>query len=199
MLRLAGRRADDARECPDRAAISRKNRVDLRSGVRVGEERAGRAVHHENESTTLRRSVRLSDQPSGLLEARQSEAPTTLIGAVRVDGSTACMAIEGATDTEVFHAYVRDVLGPTLRPGDLVIMDNLSPHKSEPTLGLIAQAGAEVDTEDLFAAIYPYEIEALNDARRGLPGSAADLAVAIGEFHKAACRTIFANAKGLSV
>ena len=69
---------------------------------------------------------------------------TTLIGAVRVDGSTACMAIEGATDTEVFHAYVRDVLSPTLRPGDVVIMDNLSPHKSEPTLGLIAQAGAEV-------------------------------------------------------
>ncbi len=64
---------------------------------------------------------------------------------------------------------------------------------------IAAQAGAEVDTEDLFAAIYPYEIEALNDARRGLPGSAADLAVAIGEFHKAACRTIFANAKGLSV
>jgi transposase len=50
----------------------------------------------------------------------------------------------GATDAEVFHAYVRRVLCPTLRKGDLVIMDNLSPHKSEPTLSLIAQAGAEV-------------------------------------------------------
>jgi transposase len=69
---------------------------------------------------------------------------TTLIGAVRVDGSTACMTIEGATDTEVFHAFVRDVLSPTLRPGDVVVMDNLSPHKSEPTLGLIAQVGAQV-------------------------------------------------------
>src|SRR5438309_9597684 len=36
------------------------------------------------------------------------------------------------------------VLGPTLRPGDVLIMDNLSPHKSELTLGLIAQAGVQV-------------------------------------------------------
>ena len=53
------------------------------------------------------------------------------------------MTIEGATDTEVFRAYVRRVLCPTLRKGDLVIMNNLSPHKSEPTLSLLA-AGAEV-------------------------------------------------------
>ena len=69
---------------------------------------------------------------------------TTLIGAMRLDGSTACMTIEGAADTEVFQAYVRGVLGPTLRPGDVVIMDNLSLHKSEPTLSLIAQSGAQI-------------------------------------------------------
>lgn len=54
------------------------------------------------------------------------------------------MAIEGATDTEVFQTYVREVLCPTLRAGDLVVMDNLAPHKSDQTLALIAQAGAEV-------------------------------------------------------
>jgi transposase len=54
------------------------------------------------------------------------------------------MSIVGATDTEVFRAYVREVLGPTLRPGDVVVMDNLAPHKSDPTLRLIAQRGAEV-------------------------------------------------------
>jgi len=69
---------------------------------------------------------------------------TTMISSLRVDGSTACMTIEGATDTEVFHAYVRQVLGPSLRQGDVVIMDNLSPHKSEPTLALIERAGASV-------------------------------------------------------
>jgi len=54
------------------------------------------------------------------------------------------MAIEGAADTEVFQAYIRCVLCPRLRPGDVVIMDNLSPHKSAPTLSLITEAGAEV-------------------------------------------------------
>jgi len=69
---------------------------------------------------------------------------TTVIGAMRMDGTTACMAIEGATDTEVFRAYVSEVLCPILRPGDLVVMDNLAPHKSEPTLALIRQTGAEI-------------------------------------------------------
>ena len=61
-----------------------------------------------------------------------------------MDGSTACLAIEGATDAEVFGAYVREVLHPILRPGDLVVMDNLAVHKSEPTLALIRQTGADV-------------------------------------------------------
>jgi transposase len=67
-----------------------------------------------------------------------------MISSIRLDGSTACMAIDSATDTEVFQTYVRQVLCPTLRPGDVVIMDNLSPHKNEQTLALIATAGAEV-------------------------------------------------------
>jgi transposase len=54
------------------------------------------------------------------------------------------MAVEGATDTEVFRAYVERVLCPTVRAGDLVVMDNLSPHKSEPTLCLLTEAGAEI-------------------------------------------------------
>ena len=67
-----------------------------------------------------------------------------MISSIRLDGSTACMALEGTTDTESFRAYVQEVLLPTLRPGDCVVMDNLSPHKSDPTLALIAQAGAQV-------------------------------------------------------
>jgi len=69
---------------------------------------------------------------------------TTMISSIRLDGSTAAMTIPGATDTEVFRAYVSEVLCPTLRPGDLVVMDNLAPHKSDPTLELIEAAGAEV-------------------------------------------------------
>jgi transposase len=69
---------------------------------------------------------------------------TTMISSVRLDGTTACMTIEGATNTEVFHAYVREVLVPSLRPGDIVVMDNLGAHKNERTIALIEQVGAEV-------------------------------------------------------
>jgi len=69
---------------------------------------------------------------------------TTMIGSLRLDGSTACMALEGTTDTESFGAYVGQVLVPILRPDDIVIMDNLSPHKSDPILALITNAGAQV-------------------------------------------------------
>lgn len=67
-----------------------------------------------------------------------------MISSVRLDGSTACMTIEGPTDTPVFQAYVRAILVPSLRPGDIVVMDNLSPHKNEHTVALIEQAGASV-------------------------------------------------------
>jgi transposase len=67
-----------------------------------------------------------------------------MISSIRLDGSTACMALEGTTDTESFRAYVQAVLVPALRPGDNVVMDNLSPHKSDGTLALITQAGAQV-------------------------------------------------------
>ena len=52
------------------------------------------------------------------------------------------MTIEGATDTAGFQTCVRAVLCSTLRPGDLVVMDNLSPHKNAQTLQPIAPAGA---------------------------------------------------------
>jgi transposase len=67
-----------------------------------------------------------------------------MISSLRLDGTTACLTLPGATDTEVFRAYVREVLCPTLRPGDIVVLDNLSPHKNDQTRALIEQAGASV-------------------------------------------------------
>ena len=69
---------------------------------------------------------------------------TTMISSIRLDGSTACMTVDGATDTEVFQVYVQFVLLPTLRPGDRVVLDNLSPHKDTAVIRLIEQAGATV-------------------------------------------------------
>ena len=67
---------------------------------------------------------------------------TTIIGAMRLDGSTACMAVDGATDKDVFREYVRRVLVPALRTGDIVVLDNLSAHKDRPTRELVEEAGA---------------------------------------------------------
>lgn len=67
-----------------------------------------------------------------------------MLSSLRLDGSTAAMVIEGATDRDVFEAYVQQVLIPTLRPGDIVVMDNLAPHKAPAIIAAIEMAGAEV-------------------------------------------------------
>jgi transposase len=54
----------------------------------------------------------------------------TLLGAIGLQGIQAVMTVKGATDAEVFRAYVTRVLGPTLAPGDIVVLDNLSAHKA---------------------------------------------------------------------
>jgi transposase len=69
---------------------------------------------------------------------------TTMISSIRHNGSTACMAIDGATTSDVFREYVRHVLLPTLQRGDIVVLDNLSAHKDAEALGLIHSVGAEV-------------------------------------------------------
>lgn len=69
---------------------------------------------------------------------------TTMIGSIRLDGTSACMAVEGATDTEVFREYVRRVLVPALRPGDIVVLDNLAAHKDPHAEALIEAAQAEL-------------------------------------------------------
>ena len=70
----------------------------------------------------------------------------TLTAAVRLDGvpEPACLAFDGATNTACFEAYVGECLAPTLRSGDIVVMDNLSCHKTAEVERLIRAAGAEV-------------------------------------------------------
>jgi transposase len=68
----------------------------------------------------------------------------TLTAAVRLDGVGACLAFDGATDTACFETYVERCLVPTLRRGDIVVMDNLSCHKTAEVARLIGSAGAEV-------------------------------------------------------
>lgn len=67
---------------------------------------------------------------------------TTMISSIRLDGTTACMALDGAMTSEAYREYVRQVLVPTLRPGDIVIFDNLRPHHDAEALDIIHAAGA---------------------------------------------------------
>jgi DDE superfamily endonuclease len=53
----------------------------------------------------------------------------TILGAVGLGGWRAMMTIEAATDTDVFQAFLEQVLCPNLKPGDVVVMDNLAAHK----------------------------------------------------------------------
>ena len=69
---------------------------------------------------------------------------TTFIGALRCDGLTAPMVVDGAVNGDVFRAYVEQVLAPTLKPGDIVVLDNLQSHKVEGVRAAIEAEGAEV-------------------------------------------------------
>jgi len=68
----------------------------------------------------------------------------TILGAMSTRGIIAAMTIEEATDTDIFLAYLDNVLCPKLRPGDVVVMDNLSSHKVQGVRQRIAAAGAEL-------------------------------------------------------
>jgi transposase len=68
----------------------------------------------------------------------------TLTAAIRLGGVGACLAFGGATDAMAFETYVERCLVPSLRPGDIVVMDNLGAHKVSAIAPLIRSAGAEV-------------------------------------------------------
>lgn len=69
---------------------------------------------------------------------------TTFVAALRCDGLTAPCVFDGAINGDKFTAYVEQELVATLRPGDIVIMDNLSSHKRAAVREAINAAGAEL-------------------------------------------------------
>jgi transposase len=69
---------------------------------------------------------------------------TTLLASMSVEGMGPSLAVEGATNSEVFETYVERVLAPALRRDQVVVMDNLSAHKGERVRELIEGRGCEL-------------------------------------------------------
>jgi transposase len=69
---------------------------------------------------------------------------TTLLSSMSVEGMGLSLAVEGATNREVFETYVEQILAPTLRTGQVVVMDNLTAHKGERVKELIERRGCEL-------------------------------------------------------
>ena len=68
----------------------------------------------------------------------------TILGAMSLRGMVATMTMEEATDADIFLAFVEQILCPALKPGDVVVMDNLSSHKVPAVRARIESAGAQL-------------------------------------------------------
>jgi transposase len=127
---------------------------------------------------------------------------TTFIAALRHDAITAPCVIDGPINGETFLAYVEQFLVPTLRPGDIVVMDNLGSHKGEGVHRAIEGAGATLmflppyspdfnPIEQVFAKLKALLRRA---ATRSIPTLWSAVGKLLGCFHPAECANYFANA-----
>ncbi len=92
---------------------------------------------------------------------------TTLLAALTLEGISASFLIDGATDRQVFDTYVERVLVPTLRPGQVVVWDNLSAHKSVRARAAIEAVGCDV----VFLPAYSPEYNPIEQAFSKLKSS----------------------------
>jgi transposase len=108
----------------------------------------GRLVFIDETATTTNMARRYGRSPEGVRLV--DKVPhghwkvTTVVAALRHDGVGAVMALDGAINGEWFVAYVEQCLAPTLSPGDVVVLDNLSSHKRAEAREAIERAGASL-------------------------------------------------------
>jgi transposase len=69
---------------------------------------------------------------------------TTLLASISVEGTGPSLAVEGSTTREVFEVYLEHFLAPALRPGQVVVMDNLSAHKGGRVRELVEEQCCEL-------------------------------------------------------
>jgi len=91
---------------------------------------------------------------------------TTVLSSMSVEGMGPSLAVEGATTAAVFETYVERVLGPSLRKGRVVVMDNLSAHKRERVRELIEGRGCEL----LYLPPYSPDLNPIEEAFSKIKG-----------------------------
>ena len=96
--------------------------------------------------TNMTRTYGRSPQGTRLIESTPASRweTTTFLGALRADGFVAPLTVDGAINGPLFRGWVEQHLAPTLRPGDIVVMDNLSSHKVKGVREAIEATGAEL-------------------------------------------------------
>ena len=125
-----------------------------------------------------------------------------MLGSIRLDGVTSCLVIEGATDSDVFREYVRQVLGPTLRSDDIVICDNLAAHRDAEAQKLIETCGAQVlflpayspDLNPIELAFAKLKAHLRQAAARTLAELQSALVPALASFTATHCQGFFRHA-----
>jgi len=127
---------------------------------------------------------------------------TTFVGALRATGMTAPMVLDGAMDGAAFEAYVKEVLASTLRPGDIVVMDNLPAHKRAQIRIAIEAAGAQLmylppyspDLNPIEMAFAKLKAALRKAAARSLEALWQAIAQALTTFTPQECSNFFAAA-----
>jgi transposase len=97
---------------------------------------------------------------------RNRGSNTTVLSSMTLEGMGPSLTVEGATTSVVFEAYVEQVLAPTLRGGQVVVMDNLSAHKGERIRDLIEGRGCEL----LYLPSYSPDLNPIEEAFAKIKG-----------------------------
>lgn len=98
---------------------------------------------------------------------RNRGANTTLLASMSLEGMGPCLAVEGATTATVFEVYVEQALAPSLRHGQIVVVDNLGAHKGQKVRELIEGRGCQL----LFLPPYSPDFNPIEEAFSKIKGA----------------------------
>ena len=127
---------------------------------------------------------------------------TTFVAGLRRDAITAPFVIAQPMNSTIFKAYLERCLVPTLRPGDIVIMDNLSSHKSEEVRQIIETAGATLlylppyspDFNPIEQAFSKLKAHLRKASERSIPALWDRIGAILDSFPAAECQNFFRHA-----